>query len=163
VPEAVYEALVGAALACLMLAIAVSDWRRYRVPDRLTGLALVLRAFDLIAAPTSGLPGEALLQASVRAGAMAGLFYLFRLGYRRWRGREGLGLGDVKLAAVAGAWVDWPLLPAVVEIAALFGLAVALVRAARAGEGLRGATKLPFAVGFSAAIFLGWQWQRLNL
>ena len=156
----VYAALVGAALAALMLATAVSDWRRYRVPDRLTALALCLRVFDIMAAPV-GPRGEALLQAGLRAAAMAGIFYLFRVGYCRWRGREGLGLGDVKLAAVAGAWVDWPLLPAVVELAALLGLALALFRAARAGAGLSATTKLPFAVGFSAAIFLGWQAQRL--
>ncbi len=73
-----------------------------------------------------------------------------------------MGLGDVKLAAVAGAWVDWRWLPLVVEFAAVFGLALALYRAARAGAGLQGATKLPFAVGFAPAIFMGWQMQRLG-
>ena len=93
---------------------------------------------------------------------MAAFFYLFRFVYRLWRGREGVGLGDVKLAAVAGAWIDWPLLPFVVEFAAVFGLALALVRALRAGRGLRGDTKLPFAVGFAIAILVGWQYQRLH-
>jgi leader peptidase (prepilin peptidase)/N-methyltransferase len=157
-----YPLFIGAALASLMLAIAISDWRRYRVPDSLTALAVALRAFDLLAAPP-GPRGEALLEASVRAATMAGLFYLFRLAYQRWRGREGLGLGDVKLAAVAGAWVDWPLLPAVVEFAALFGLGLALAQAARAGRVPRSDTKLPFAVGFAAAIFFGWEMQRLAL
>jgi leader peptidase (prepilin peptidase)/N-methyltransferase len=26
-------------------------------------------------------------------------------GYRSWRGRDGLGLGDIKLAGTAGAWL----------------------------------------------------------
>ncbi|MDE3176971.1 MAG: prepilin peptidase [Pseudomonadota bacterium] len=158
----IYAVAVGAALALLMLAIAVSDWRRFRVPDRLVALALVLRVVDLLVAGP-GPRGEALLEASLRAATMAGLLWLFRVLYRRLRGRDGLGLGDVKLAAVAGAWVDWPLLPFVIEFAALFGLALALVSALRAGRGLRADTKLPFAVGFAAAIFVGWQIQRLCL
>ena len=146
---------VGFALALLMLAIAVSDWRSYRVPDRLTAAALALRAIDLLVAP-SGPRGEVLADAALRAGTMAALFYLFRLAYSRLRKREGLGLGDVKLAAVAGAWVDWRLAPYVVEAAALFGLALVLVRSRKAGSALRGDLKLPFGVGFAPAIFLGW-------
>ncbi len=147
--------LIGAALALLMAAIAASDWRSYRVPDRLTLLALILRAADLARSAD-----PSVLDIVLRALAMAGLFYLFRLAYRALRGREGLGLGDVKLAAVAGAWVDWPLLPYVVEAAALFGLGLALWRArGRARADMR----LPFAVGFAPAIFVGWQIQILAL
>ncbi len=147
-------------LAALMLAIAVSDWRRYRVPDPLILAALTLRLLALLASQT---PAAELAAATARATAMAALFYGFRLAYRAWRGRDGLGLGDVKLAAVAGAWVDWRLLPFVVEFAALSGLAVAVVRAARSGANLSAQTKLPFAVGFAPAIFVGWQLQLLGL
>ena len=157
---ALYAFAVGASLAALMLAIAVSDWRRYRVPDPLVAAALALRVVDLLAAPP-GPRAQVLAAAFLRALAMAAFFYLFRLAYRRLRGREGMGLGDVKLAAVAGAWVDWPLLPFVVEFAAMAGLALAWGRARRAGQGLRADAKLPFAVGFAAAIFVGWQYQRL--
>lgn len=160
--ESLHDAVVGASLAGLMLAIAVSDWRRYRVPNSLVVLALALRVIDLMTAPP-GPRGEVLAAAALRAAAMSGFFYLFRLVYRRWRRREGMGLGDVKLAAVAGAWVDWPLLPFVIEFAALSGLALALMRALRAGHGLRADAKLPFAVGFAAAIFVGWQYQRFFL
>jgi leader peptidase (prepilin peptidase)/N-methyltransferase len=132
-----YSAAVGAALGALMLAIAASDWRSFRVPDRLTALALALRALDLVVAP-EGPRWDAFLDAALRAAVCAGLFYLFRVGYRRWRGRDGLGLGDVKLAAVAGAWVDWRLLPYVVEAAALAGLALALVKLRRQGWSLQG-------------------------
>jgi leader peptidase (prepilin peptidase)/N-methyltransferase len=124
-------------------------------------LALALRVVDVMT--TQGPRGEALAASILRAAAMAGFFYLFRLAYRRWRGREGMGLGDVKLAAVAGAWVDWALLPFVIEFAALSGLALAFLRARRAGQGLRADAKLPFAVGFAAAIFVGWQYQRFFL
>ena len=39
------------------------------------------------------------------------------------RRKEGLGLGDAKLLAAAGAWLGWQMLPSVVVIAALGGLA----------------------------------------
>jgi leader peptidase (prepilin peptidase)/N-methyltransferase len=151
-----YAFVVGVSLASLMLAIAISDWRRFRVPDPLVALALLLRAVDLVL----GSHGEGWQAALLRAAAMAAFFYLFRAAYRLLRGREGIGLGDVKLAAVAGAWVDWPLLPFVVEFAAIFGLALAF---ACSGRGLRRDTKLPFAVGFAVAIFVGWQYQRLHV
>ena len=93
---------------------------------------------------------------------MAAMFLLFRVVYRALRKREGLGMGDVKLAGVAGAWVDWSLLPLVVEASALFGLGLAIVRAIRAGKGLKAETRLPFAVGFAPAIFVGWQVQHLG-
>jgi leader peptidase (prepilin peptidase)/N-methyltransferase len=145
----------GAALAALMLAIAVSDWRRFRVPDALTVLALILRGVDIVVA-APGMTVVALRDDSLRACVVAALFYLFRTGYRRLRGREGLGLGDVKLAGVAGAWVEWELLPYVIEAAALVSLALAVFRARRSSEGFNGAMRLPFAVGFAPAIFLGW-------
>jgi hypothetical protein len=34
-------------------------------------------------------------------------FLVVREAYVRLRGRQGPGLGDVKLAAVAGAWLSW--------------------------------------------------------
>ena len=154
-----FDGAAGAVLACLTLAIAVSDWRRYRVPDRLNALALALRGLDILIAP-EGPRAEVALDAFVRAGAAFAAFYLFRAAYYRMRGREGLGLGDVKLAAVAGAWVEWRLLPWVVEAAALFGLALALARRRRGG--LKADTRLPFAVGFAPAIWLGWWWARMG-
>jgi leader peptidase (prepilin peptidase)/N-methyltransferase len=154
------SALMGSALAAVMLAIAVADWRSYRVPNPLTAAALALRGIDILTGP--GPAGPAFVEAFVRGFVMAALFYVFRSLYRRLRGREGLGLGDVKLAGVAGAWVDWPMLPLVVEVAAVFGLAVALFRAVRSGAGLRADTRLPFAVGFAPAIFMGWQAEHFN-
>jgi leader peptidase (prepilin peptidase)/N-methyltransferase len=145
------EGVIGAALAALMLAIARSDWRRYRVPDPLSATAMALRGIDIALSPAPRT--EAALDALVGALVSAATFFLFRALYSWIRGREGLGFGDVKLAGVAGAWVDIRLLPWVVEAAAIFGLALALTR----GRGpLRNDTRLPFAVGFAPAIWLGW-------
>ena len=149
--------LMGAALAALMLAIVRADWRCYRVPDRLNALALALRGADILlsAAPKA----EAAMDAIAGAALASAAFYLFRLLYGWLRGREGLGLGDVKLAAVAGAWVDLHLLAWVVEAAAISGLALALTRGR---SGLRADARMPFAVGFAPAIWLGWWLDRLG-
>ena len=100
----------GAVLAVLMLTIAVIDRRQQIIPDPLNGLAFVggLIAAILIAEIS---PAAAALDALMRAAVMFCLFYGFRTAYRRVRGVEGMGFGDVKLAAVAGAWLDWSLLP----------------------------------------------------
>ena len=71
---------------------------------------------------------------------MFALLYGFRAGYRALRGTEGLGLGDVKLAAVAGVWLGWADLPMAVNIAALSALAVAFYARFR-GAGSRPESK----------------------
>ena len=48
------------------------------------------------------------------------------VGYRRLRGRDGLGGGDAKLIAAAGAWCGLAALPLVVLGSALIGLLAAL-------------------------------------
>jgi leader peptidase (prepilin peptidase)/N-methyltransferase len=83
------------------------------------------------------------------------LFFAFRAGYRTLRGVEGMGLGDVKLAAVAGVWLDWAFLPIVVEIAALSALAAALYARLR-GDGFDPKGRLPFGAFFAPAIWICW-------
>ena len=60
------------------------------------------------------------------------------IGYRRWRGRDGLGLGDVKLAAVAGAWLSFVTIFAVVELATLSALGAYLLSGYLRKRPLRG-------------------------
>lgn len=97
------EGLYGAYLAALMLAIAANDARHYLIPNELTAAAFVLALLRAGAfVPDIGV--EALLWPVARAAAVALPLLLLMAFYRRWRGRDGLGLGDVKLAAVCGAF-----------------------------------------------------------
>ena len=66
-----------------------------------------------------------------------------------------MGLGDVKLAAVAGAWLEWVDLPIAVDIAAISALAAALIRRVR-GDGFDPQAKLPFGAFFAPAIWICW-------
>ena len=89
-------------------------------------------------------------------------FLAFRVAYRRIRGREGLGLGDIKLAAVAGAWLGWALAGLAVDIAALSALGAVLIRALR-GQRIAATTRIPFALFFGPAIWLAWLLETLSL
>jgi leader peptidase (prepilin peptidase)/N-methyltransferase len=149
-----WSGAAGAILAGFMLAIAVVDHRRMIIPDELNALAFVtgLIAVGFRAEAATSI---AILQALVRASFMFALFFGFRAGFRALRGLEGIGFGDVKLAAVAGVWLDWASLPIVVEIAALSALAAALCARLR-GEGFDPRARLPFGAFFAPAIWICW-------
>ncbi len=154
--------LAGALLASVMLVIAVEDWRRFVIPNALNLLAVGLRVVDIGLERPDDFAG-AMLDAVLRAIVAAGVFLAFRFAYRNLRGREGMGLGDVKLAGVAGLWLGWPSLPIALEIAALSGLAIALSWRARSRGGLGPFTKLPFGAVLAPAIWLCWLWERWGI
>jgi len=149
------EGMFGAYLAALMLAIAANDARHFLIPNELTAAAFalaLLRAGAFV--PDIGV--EALLWPVARAAAVALPLLLLMVSYRRWRGRDGLGLGDVKLGAVCGAWLDLATVVAVIELAALAAIAAYLANAALRRERLRGTAFLPFGLFLAPAIWIGW-------
>ena len=123
------DAWIAALLGWWLLALALIDLQTWLLPDALT---LPLLVAGLAAAALHQPPGTPLIDAL--AGAAAGYGLLAGLGYvyRRLRGRDGLGLGDAKLLAAAGAWLGLASLPWVVLAAALLGLLLALVAKATA-------------------------------
>lgn len=143
------EAWLAAVLGWWLLALAAIDLLTWLLPDALT-LPLVVAGL-LVA-----LWGEPALTSPAGAaiGAAAGYLTLagIALAYRRLRGREGLGLGDAKLLAAAGAWLGPERLPTTVLAAALLGLAFALL--ARRGE-LAPETALPFGPALALAFWGG--------
>jgi leader peptidase (prepilin peptidase)/N-methyltransferase len=145
----------GALLAMTMLAIAVMDARHFIIPDELNAAGF---AFALLhaAIQNQDVVLQAIGAATLRGGVLALLFLGMRVGYRLLRGREGIGLGDVKLACVAGAWLDWPTVPLAIETAALAALTTYLVRQYVLGRSLCPASRLPFGLFFAPAIWLGW-------
>lgn len=114
-----WELLLACLLGWTLLALAVIDMRTMLLPDVLTGPVLVL---GLVVAGAGGRLGDGV------AGALVGfaVFALIALAYRRWRGRDGLGLGDAKLLGAAGAWVGWAGLPSIVLLASVAALIVAV-------------------------------------
>jgi leader peptidase (prepilin peptidase)/N-methyltransferase len=114
-------AWAGFLLGWTLIAASIIDLRHYWLPDLLT-LPLIPAGLLVAWLMTGTLSAQAI-------GAVAGyasLAFLRRL-YWSIRGREGLGLGDAKLLAAAGAWVGWSGLPSVVLIAAATALSIRLV------------------------------------
>jgi leader peptidase (prepilin peptidase) / N-methyltransferase len=145
----------GAALALLMLAIALSDVRHFIVPDALSASAFVLGL--IFAALFDDAPlAEAILTCLLRAAAAALPLLALMLFYEWWRGRPGLGLGDVKLAAVAGAWLDWLTIVGVIEVAALAALTAYVVWRYVLHRPIAATTPLPFGLFLAPAIWAGW-------
>jgi leader peptidase (prepilin peptidase) / N-methyltransferase len=149
------EGLAGAFLAALMLSIAITDASRYIIPDELTGAAVVLALLR------AGLVGQdadlrAAMWAVLRALAVAVPFLALMVGYRRWRGRDGLGLGDVKLAAVAGAWLGLVTVFAVIELATLAALGAYVLSGIVRKRPLKTTAFLPFGLFLAPAIWIGW-------
>ncbi len=140
----------GCALGWTLLALGLIDARHTVLPDELT-LPLIgagLGVAYLI--DPALLPDHAI-------GAAAGFAAFMAVGfaYRRLRGREGLGLGDAKLLAGAGAWVSWWGLPSVVLLAALGALTVALGRSI-AGRPVSLTDEVPFGSALALALWLVW-------
>lgn len=147
--------VMGGGLALIMLGVAVFDRRSLIIPDELNVAAFALGLCDAAILGPSGVV-DGVLAALARGVCVAAVFLAVRVGYQRLRGREGLGLGDVKLAGVAGAWLDWPLIPIAVEVAALAALGAYLLHQRSGARSLRAAVKLPFGLFFAPAIWLCW-------
>ncbi len=147
--------LFGAALGVLMLAIAVADARAFIIPDKLTIAAFLLALTNAANEGLASMP-ENVAFAALRGLVLAVAFFALREIYFRLRHRHGIGLGDVKLAAVAGAWLDWTLIPVTIEIAALTALIVYIASRLVLRRPLRAAAKLPFGLFFAPAIWFCW-------
>jgi len=145
---------VGIALGILTVLLVVPsaliDLEHRVIPNRITAPAAVLALVLGLALDPSGEPGRLL------AGAAAGGFLLVAaLAYP-----AGMGMGDVKLAAVLGLCLGAAVGPAIL-IALVSGVLLGALIIARKGAAAGRKTAIPFgpflAVGALAAVFAGQQ------
>lgn len=144
-----WEIWCAAGILWLLMALAVTDLIWFRLPDALTA---ALAAVCLGVAAAQGQIWAALAGGLLGAGA----FLALRVGYKALRGREGLGLGDVKLMFGLGALTGPADLPLLVLIAALGALSVTLITRGR----LAGHVALPFGAALCAAGALLWLFEK---
>lgn len=134
-------------LGLVLIAVSAVDLRQHRVPDALS-LPLIAAGFA-VALTVSYQPFTRHL-----LGALAGygIFALIGEIHFRLRRSEGLGLGDAKLFAAAGAWMGWPALPMVLMTASLSAVAFVLVAWRRP----LCTRRLPFAPFLSVGFWSVW-------
>jgi leader peptidase (prepilin peptidase)/N-methyltransferase len=150
-----YRAAVSCLLGWATLAIALYDAENFIIPDV---LSLPLVPAGLIAAwllddmTEQGLAWEHV----IAAVAGAGLLYAVREAYYLWRRREGLGLGDVKLGAVAGAWTGLQGMSNVLLLACMLAISyVALLKLYKKSSVTR-MTMVPLGVFLGPSIWVIW-------
>jgi leader peptidase (prepilin peptidase) / N-methyltransferase len=157
-----------AIFAAILVVLTITDIRERILPDKVNFLGLGLGlALSLFIAPIDGTaewlsrrmfdvpPPQAALSigdALLGSAAASGLLWLVAEGYFRLRGREGMGLGDVKMMAMAGAFLGVQRGLLTIMVGSLLG---SLIGAAVIAIGRKGSDfELPFGAFLGAAALL---------
>ncbi|MBF0177516.1 MAG: prepilin peptidase [Magnetococcales bacterium] len=165
------ESLALVVLGYGLIVLTVIDFYHYILPDVITKPGMVLGLL-LAGQPLVGLPAFAPPLATWQNAAM-GVFWgywglwLFAWIFEKITGKVGMGLGDVKLLAMIGAWLGWQALPFTLFGGAFLGsiVGVSLILFAKRDE----AQPIPFgpylAVAAWVYLFFGdailnWYWQK---
>jgi len=150
--ELTVEALVALVFGCLLLVLAAIDLDHLLLPDRLTLPGILV---GLAAQPW--LPRTSFLDAVVGVAVGAGLLILL-INFWFWlRHEEGMGMGDVNMLAMVGAFLGWQGVLVTFALATVTGALSGLALLAAGRLELRG--RLPFglflALGALLALFAG--------
>jgi leader peptidase (prepilin peptidase)/N-methyltransferase len=121
-----WEVALGLVFVTVLTAVTLTDLERRVIPNKILIVATVLAVAIAAAGDADSLPERA-----VAAAAAGGLLFAAALAYPR-----GMGLGDVKLAAVMGLFLGRNVAPALL-VALLAGSFVGLALIARHGAGAR--------------------------
>ncbi len=137
-----------------LLALAIIDARTGFLPDVLTlpmlGLGLIIQF-----CPTTQTVG---IEASLVGMLLGSLpLWLMAIIYRWRTGKDGLGLGDVKLVAAIGAWSGPSAIPLVMIISATLGLIWGATMDSRKPWSRRRIAFGPFLViGYAVSVLVSW-------
>lgn len=120
------EIALGLVFVTTLVAITLTDLEQRIIPNKILLVAAVFGAAIAALVDSGSLPERA-----IAAAAAGGLLFLVALAYPR-----GMGLGDVKLAAVMGLFLGRNVAPAIL-VALLAGSLVGLAMIAREGAAAR--------------------------
>ena len=143
-----WQAAAGLAFTWFLIAAAGIDFRTQLLPDSLT-LPLLWLGLLLSLVPLFVGTREAIIGAAAGYLALWSVFWLFKLA----TGKEGMGYGDFKLFAAAGAWMGWTALLPVIIIAAVAGAIIGIILLRVRGQN----RSVPLAFGPFLAIAM-WIW-----
>jgi leader peptidase (prepilin peptidase)/N-methyltransferase len=143
-----WQAAAGLLFTWALVAAGGIDFRTQLLPDSLT-LPLLWFGLLLSLVPVFVHTHEALVGAAAGYLSLWSVYWLFKL----VTGKEGMGYGDFKLFAAAGAWMGYVALLPVIILAALSGAIVGIILLKARGED----RSVPFAFGPFLAIAM-WIW-----
>jgi leader peptidase (prepilin peptidase) / N-methyltransferase len=137
--------------ACALIVLFLIDLQHQILPNVITFPGIVAGFAASLFLP----PGW--LSSLIGIVAGGGILFLIAEAYYRWRGVEGLGMGDVKMLAMIGAVLGWPLMLLTLVFASFAGSVIGVGLIASRRGGMQAA--LPFgtflAVGALVAAIAG--------
>jgi leader peptidase (prepilin peptidase)/N-methyltransferase len=162
------EGAKWAVFSALLIVLTITDVRERLLPDKVNfgGLGVGL-ALSFFIRPVDGTalwlanrmfdmpppwPVLSFTDALLGASAGSGLLWLVAEGYFRLRGREGMGLGDVKMMAMVGAFLGVKRTLLTILAGSLLGSVIGLLMIALAGKGRD--YELPFGTFLGAGALL---------
>ena len=146
-------ALAGALFIWCTIALAFIDHATGYLPDDITlpllWAGLLFNAFGTFVP---------LFDAVI--GAAAGYFSLWLIywAYRLATGKEGMGFGDFKMNAAIGAFIGWKLLPLVILLSSVVGLAFGVLQMVAARRGWDAAFRFHFGPYLAIAAIVAMFW-----
>ena len=142
---------VRLAFACAMVVLFAIDLRHHLLPNVITVPGIAIGFLLSLFLP----PGWKASLIGLLAGG--GVLFAIAEGYYRLRGIEGLGMGDVKMLAMIGAFLGWKLMLVTLILASFAGSLIGVGMIALGRGGMKAA--LPFgtflAVGALTAAVVG--------
>ena len=146
-------ALAGALFIWCTIALAFIDQATGYLPDDIT-LPLMWAGLLFNAAGTFVPLFDAVI------GAAAGYLSLWFIywAYRLATGKEGMGFGDFKMSAAIGAFLGWKLLPLVILLSSVVGLAFGVLQMVAARRGWDGAFRFHFGPYLAIAAIVAMFW-----
>jgi len=143
-----WQAAAALLFTWFLVAAGGIDFRTQLLPDVLT-LPLLWLGLLISLVPVFVDTREAVIGAAIGYLALWSVYWLFKLA----TGKDGMGFGDFKLFAAAGAWMGYAALLPVIIIAALSGAIIGTILLRTRGQD----RSVPFAFGPFLAIAM-WIW-----
>jgi leader peptidase (prepilin peptidase)/N-methyltransferase len=130
----------------MLIVLFGTDYDTQRLPNVITLPGIVVGlVFSLFTSP-------GIVASLIGAALGAGVLLAVRWIWRKFRGMDAMGLGDVKMLAMIGAFLGWQQIWVVLFVASLAGATIGLLLTMRQGRSMQ--TRLPFGTFLAIAAYV---------